>query len=151
MAYAGKKILIEFPWSTETNFMQTKTLMIIFLVLAVHGTNAQSPLSPGTYGAYLDASNFTELTLNPDKSFQYLDQFELGSPVHCVGQWKVQGQKLLLTDCEDAVLRPVPLRWRIRGAELISKKVKNGTGIKARKLLYYKKDRREESASDSQG
>lgn len=113
--------------------------IIILTILTFSNINGQTTIpKQGTYGAYLDISTFTELTLNNDHTFIYYDQFELGGTFKHSGKWKMEGQKLILCGSENNVIRPMPSKWKIKGNELVSKKVKHErTGNRIRIVLTF--------------
>jgi len=93
----------------------------------------------GTYGAYMDYSTFTELTINSDNTFQYYDQNKLGSIFKYTGKWEIKRNKLILFDCKNNTFIPMPTKWKIKGAELISEKISNSRTNKKRRIeLSYK-------------
>lgn len=116
------------------------TLILLLTVSTVIGQSTDQDTLTGTYGAYMDISTFTELTLNDDYTFKYYDQFELGGTFEYYGKWKDKGHKIILYDSENNTIRPMPTKWKIKDNELISEKVNNvSTGVKSKVVLTYNK------------
>ncbi|RYD76144.1 MAG: hypothetical protein EOP53_15255 [Sphingobacteriales bacterium] len=55
-------------------------------------------IKPGKYGVYADVSMYTELTINGDSTFQYLNRGATGIPYTSEGKWKLKNGKLILYD-----------------------------------------------------
>lgn len=98
-----------------------KFSLFVLLVLSSPYFNKSEPFKTGVYGAYMDASTYTELTINPDSSFKYIDQFELGSTIQNNGIWQIKRKRLLLKCAENNKVRPMPTEWKIKENQLEGK------------------------------
>ena len=95
--------------------------MLLFLMPSTLTTNGQVPYEEPKsriYGVYSDLSTYTELILIDDKTFVYTDRFELGSTIKYTGKWKEKGKYIILYDCENNDVRPMPVKWKINGKQL---------------------------------
>jgi len=81
----------------------------------------------GTYGVYLDRSTYTELIINNNKTFEYVDRDFTGIGYKNMGKWKIVNRKLCLYEyTENNRHRPMPTFWEIKDKQLcnITKKHK---------------------------
>ena len=95
--------------------------LLFFFVIEINGQGKNTYIQTGTYGLYSDVSTFIELTLLDNNTFTYLDRFELGSTFKYSGKWKLNGSYILLLDCENNEIRPMPIEWKIKANELCGK------------------------------
>jgi hypothetical protein len=69
----------------------------------------------GTYGVYLDWSTYTELTINENHTFEYIDRGFTGIGYKNFGKWKIEKGKLILYDYkENNSFSPMPTIWEIK-------------------------------------
>lgn len=83
--------------------------------------NPESKLC-GTYGNYADHSTYTELKLNCDSTFEFIDCFELGSTLKYSGTWMLVRNKVILIVSSDHSSSQLPKRWKKQKEGLISAK-----------------------------
>lgn len=118
------------------------TLLIILTlstVTQVFGQITHPDLRIGTYGSYMDFSTFTELTLNSDHTFKYVDQSELSARFNYEGKWEVKRNKLVLYDSENNTARPMPTNWTIQLNEISSSKEFRSVGGKKYRITLINK------------
>ena len=114
-------------------------ILIIFLMGSITEFHYANKNIVGTYGAYADASWYTELKIKEDSTFQYYDRVELGSSVSQNGFWKCDGTRITLIFDYENQIRPIPEIWKIKGNKIISRRVQR-YGKKRRIVLKYQNE-----------
>jgi hypothetical protein len=96
-------------------------LISVFLLLTTLSSFAQDAenITPwGTYGRYIDYSTYTELKLNCDSTFEYIDRFELGSTYRFIGTWRIKNNKVILNPKEEKPALNLNKRWLLKENKL---------------------------------
>jgi hypothetical protein len=73
-------------------------LFMFFSLLSIArvlGQNNPNETINGTYGSYMDWSTFTEVSLNDDNAFRYINQSELDPSFNHQGIWMVTDKYLI--------------------------------------------------------
>jgi hypothetical protein len=94
----------------------------VLLALSSSAQDNPDSMLCGTYGSYADQSTYTELKLNCDSTFEFIDCFELGSPLKYSGTWMLVRNKVILIGSSDHSSSKLPKRWKKQKEGLISAK-----------------------------
>lgn len=116
---------------------------LLLPVLSSFAQDAENVTLCGTYGRYIDYSTYTELKLNCDSTFLFMDSFELGSTYKYSGNWMLKRNRIILTSSSEGSMSHLPKRWKKQKDGLISKKLNsNNLRLKGRIfLLKYEENR----------
>lgn len=79
---------------------------------AINLSDTENP--SGTYGLYLDHSTYIELKLNEDKTYEYIDRFELGSTYKFNGTWRMENNKVILSTPDKDSLGSLHTKWILK-------------------------------------
>ena len=105
------------------------TILVFLQCFSLLGQDNTKKIEFGIYAVYLDQSTYTQLTINNDGTFKYLNRDFQGVGYTYEGKWKMKKDKLLLvTSQKDNSFRPLARQWNVKDKEVCEILKKNKTG-----------------------